>query len=363
MNFPTDWNSIQERIASIDPVSYAIDRNFIDGSVSYLSPYISRGVISTKYVYNKLLERSHESEKIEKFVMELAWRDYWQILWNELGSKIDLDIKSTQDLCSNQSFPLTIYDAKTGIKAIDQGINSLYDYGYMHNHLRMYVASISCNIARSHWHNPAKWMYYHLLDGDWASNALSWQWVAGTNSHKKYFANQNNINRFCKTDQRDTFLDREYDDFPLNQIPKELIPLKKLNLDTSLPETKELNLNPDLPIALYTYYNLDPEWKQDEEMNRILIFEPTIFERYPVSKKCIDFALELSKNIEDMKIFVGSFEDLYPTIKGNDAYFKDHPLNRHFKGIKEERDWMFNVSKYYPSFFKFWKQCKKEITS
>ena len=80
----------------------------------------------------------------------------------------------------------------------------------MHNHLRMYVASIVCNVAQSHWINPARWMYYYLLDADWASNSLSWQWVAGSNSNKKYFANQDNINKYCLTTQKGTFLDLDY---------------------------------------------------------------------------------------------------------------------------------------------------------
>ena len=54
----------------------------------------------------------------------------------------------------------------------------------------MYIASIICNTAKCHWKIPAKWFYYHLKDGDWGSNALSWQWVCGTNSGKKYYANQ-----------------------------------------------------------------------------------------------------------------------------------------------------------------------------
>mgnify|MGYP006195700273 CR=1 FL=1 len=60
----------------------------------------------------------------------------------------------------------------------------------------MYLAAMVCNNAKSHWLTPARWMYYHLLDGDLASNALSWQWVAGTFSHKKYIANQQNINKY-----------------------------------------------------------------------------------------------------------------------------------------------------------------------
>ncbi|MEO5685193.1 MAG: FAD-binding domain-containing protein [Chitinophagaceae bacterium] len=68
-----------------------------------------------------------------------------------------------------------IAGAKTGITAIDEQITLLYETGYMHNPVRMYLAGITCNIGKAHWLQPARWMYYHLLDGDLASNSLSWQ--------------------------------------------------------------------------------------------------------------------------------------------------------------------------------------------
>ena len=78
--------------------------------------------------------------------------------------------------------PKAVVEANTTIDAIDEAINELYQNGYMHNHMRMYLASLCCNIAKCHWKHPAKWMYFYLLDGDLASNTLSWQWVAGSNS-------------------------------------------------------------------------------------------------------------------------------------------------------------------------------------
>ena len=191
----TNYLKIIDQIESIDPVNYSKNRNFIDGSVTKLSPYISRGLISTKYVFEKILERNIPFWKVEKFVQELCWRDYWQLIWKQKGNLIDADLKRIQDGVSNHSLSKALIDGNCGIKAIDNSINELYDTGYMHNHNRMYLASIACNVAKSHWLNPARWMYYNLLDGDWGSNALSWQWVCGSNSNKKYYANQENINK------------------------------------------------------------------------------------------------------------------------------------------------------------------------
>jgi len=91
------------------------------------------------------------------------------------------------------------------------------------------------------------------------------------------------------------------------------------------------------------------------------LLEPSIFEKYPVSQKSIDFVLSLSKNIKDIQLFVGSFEQLQKLTNGNEIFFKEHPLNNHYKGTQLERDWMFNVKGYYSSFFKFWNKAKKEF--
>ena len=85
--------------------------------------------------------------------------------------------------------------------------------------MRMYIASVCCNISNSHWLHPSKWMYYNLLDGDLASNNLSWQWVAGSFSNKKYYANQENINKFFQSSQKNTFLDIDYSEFKNLTIP------------------------------------------------------------------------------------------------------------------------------------------------
>ena len=355
-----NYSKIIDKIGSIDPVKYSQDRNFIDGSVTKLSPYISRGLISTKYVFENILQKGIPFWKIEKFVQELCWRDYWQLIWKREGNLINSDLKRVQDGITNHSLSKSIYDANCGIEAIDNSIYELYNTGYMHNHNRMYLASIACNISKSHWLNPAKWMYFNLLDGDWGSNALSWQWVCGTNSNKKYYANQENINKYCYSDQRKTFLDIDYSSFESLKIPINLKELIDLKLTTKLPENKILKIDNTLPTLIYNYYNLDPQWRQEKKYNRVLLLEPKIFEDYPVSKKCIDFAIELSKNIKDVQIFVGSFFDLIKLYDIKNTFYKEHPLND-YQGTEDARDWMFENQENVKSFFSYWKKCKKEL--
>lgn len=361
MYFPTEFDAILDRIATIDPVGYGKSRNYIDGAVSYLSPYISRGVISTKFVYQELLKRGFHPSPILKFIQELAWRDYWQQVWIAKSDAINQDLKHTQTPVITNGISKNLANANTGIKAIDHSINQFYKTGYLHNHLRMYIASIACNIGQNHWAHPAKWMYYHLLDADWASNALSWQWVAGANSNKKYYANQENINNFCYTEQTGTFLDVSYDDFEKLSIPEVLLPSEILELKTPLPEPKPIIINEELPTLIYNFYNIDPLWKNELPANRILLLEPSHFEEYPVSQKAIEFIIGLSKNIENIQIFVSEFSTLTTAYNLGSIYYKEHPLNNHYQGTENQRDWLFSLKGYYPSFFAFWKKCKKEI--
>ncbi len=359
-HFPTGYDDILARMSAVDPVAYGRSRNFIRGAVTYLSPYISRGVLSTRQVLQSVLDRGYDPVQIETFVKELAWRDYFQRVWQERD--INEDLRVAQQGVLHDQLPQALVEAATGIEGIDTAIRGLYEQGYMHNHCRMYTASVACNIAGAHWTMPARWMYYHLLDGDWASNACSWQWVAGSNSNKKYYANQENINTYTYTNQRDTFLDRRYEDLPTAPCPKimqETVPFSGL---TTLPNSTVDGLDSHLPVFLYNYYNLDPHWHSETNGHRVLLLEPEHFEKYPVSDACIRFMLQLADNIPGIKIHTGSFSSFYQEKRPEKVFYKEHPLNRHYIGIEEPRDWINpQVKGYYPSFFSYWKKVEKQF--
>ena len=360
LKFATDYKSILVKIDQIDPVQYGSSRNYINGAVTYLSPYISRGVISTKQVLESVLQRGYKFHEIESFVKELCWRDYFQ----RVGQEKDLnqEIKQQQAPVLNHEIPSAIFNATTGIESIDNGIQDLYNSGYLHNHCRMYTASLICNIAKSHWYYPAQWMYYHLLDGDWASNACSWQWVAGANSNKKYYANQENINKYTYSKQENSYLDKSYEAIETMETPASLLNTQKLRLITTLPAVSTIQLDKSLPTFIYNYYNLDPLWHQHTDGNKVLLLEPDFFTNYPVSSKCINFIMQLSKNIADIKIYVGSFESLSNQVDKETIYYKEHPLNKKYTGTEESRDWISDtVTGYYPSFFAYWKKIRKQI--
>lgn len=355
MLFETEYNKIIKKLEFIDPVAYGKTRNYVHGAVTYLSPYISRGVISTRMVLEHILKHGYTINQTESFVQELCWRDYFQ----RVGQTINL----YQEEMHEGGIPAAVVDGNTGIRGIDEAIIKLYQTGYMHNHCRMYVASLVCNITHSHWLHPSQWMYYHLLDGDWASNGCSWQWVAGVRSKKKYYANQENINKYTGTNQQNTFLDKSYEELPQIVIPDHLKANRKDVLTTELPfGNKKLEINDQLPTYIYNYYNLDPTWHKNEIGNRILLLEPEHFNQYPISKKCIHFMLDLSLNIANIQMYIGSFNSLCKEYNIKNTYYKEHPLNIGYAGTEESRDWIVpQVTGYYPSFFAYWKKIKKQL--
>ena len=361
IQFPTDYNSILQRIVEIDPGKYAKTRNFLTGAVTYLSPYISRGVISTRQVYESLKARGYTLYQMEKMVSELAWRDFFQRVWQAKGNAMFEDLRQPQPDVHTRQLPTALPEASTGIDAVDKGIEALYQSGYMHNHMRMYTASIACNIANAHWKAPASWLYYHLLDGDLASNSLSWQWVAAAFSGKKYYCNQENISKYTGSIQKRSYLNEDYSAFPLATIPEPLQATTPLSLETVLPETQLPTIDPTLPILLYNSYNLDPLWRKDEPANRILLLEPSHFAAYPVSEKVISFIIQLAtENIPDIKVFAGELATI-PNLKTCPAvYSKEHPAFTHYPDQKDSRDWLVpEVSGYFPSFFGYWKKVEK----
>jgi deoxyribodipyrimidine photo-lyase len=129
----------------------------------------------------------------------LGWREYFRHVWQHRGNGI---FKSLHEgVLSDEAYanriPFDILHASTGVAAIDMAVKTLYATGYLHNHARMWLASYMVHLRKVHWRAGADWMYGHLLDGDLASNHLSWQWVAGTGSHKPYLFNAENVSRYA----------------------------------------------------------------------------------------------------------------------------------------------------------------------
>ena len=186
----------QARIAAVRPAAYARTRNSIDGAVSGLSPYITHGFVTLADVLTGVT-RHHALDIQHKFVFELGWRAYFRHVWQHRGDDIlhSFHEGPLPDDAYARELPADIRHGCTGVPAVDEAVRALYATGTLHNHARMWLASYVVHVRKVHWRAGADWLYGHLLDGDLASNHLSWQWVAGTGSRKPYLFNADNVAR------------------------------------------------------------------------------------------------------------------------------------------------------------------------
>lgn len=180
--------------------SYARTRNHLDGAVSRLSPYLRHGVLSLAEVRDAAVQRERERGESEKFINELGWRDYYQRVYATIGDGIWRDREPYKTGLQPQDYagelPDDIREGQTGLACMDAFSDDLARTGYLHNHARMWTAAYVVHWRRVKWQAGARWFLEHLLDGDPASNNLSWQWVASTFSHKPYIFNRENLERF-----------------------------------------------------------------------------------------------------------------------------------------------------------------------
>ena len=183
---------------------YSTLRNFDFGpnkrsNTSCLSPYITHGIINEKEVIKKSLDKLSFS-KNEKFIQEVLWRTYWKG-WMELRSGVWddylLDLKRIKEEFKDNGNYLNAIEGKTQIECFNEWVNELKTFNYLHNHTRMWFASIWIFTLELPWQLGAEFFMQHLYDGDTASNTLGWRWVAGIQTQgKHYLASEWNIKKF-----------------------------------------------------------------------------------------------------------------------------------------------------------------------
>ncbi len=195
-------SSAEKILQTIDPARYGKTRNFLTGTVTRLSPYIRYGVLSLREIRDYVLEYIEHQQDATKLINELGWRDYWQRLYAKLGNSIweDREEYKTGYKVGEYTLELAedIRQGTTGLFCIDSFSQQLREMGYLHNHMRMWMAAYIVHWRHIRWQAGAKWFLEHLLDGDPASNNLSWQWVASTFSQKPYFFNRENLERYSE---------------------------------------------------------------------------------------------------------------------------------------------------------------------
>ena len=253
--FPPTREEALARIATVQPAEYSRSRNALNGAVTQLSPYITHGFISLPEVLEGV--RSHHSVRTQdKFVFELGWREYFRHVWQHRGNGIFKSLHEgvLSDEAYADQIPFDILHANTGVAAIDMAVKTLYATGYLHNHARMWLASYMVHLRKVHWRAGADWLYGHLLDGDLASNHLSWQWVAGTGSHKPYLFNAENVSRYAPLawHSAGSVIDTTYEE--LDHVARDPLPVSSLSVraDGSAINEPQLFTQPPTHLNLST---------------------------------------------------------------------------------------------------------------
>jgi len=188
--------------------SYKRSRNFDLGpghhrGVSQLSPYVRRRLLLESEVIQAALD-AHGPVVSERFIQEVFWRSYFKgwlelrpTVWNQYRRGLAEDLSALETNSALSARVAAAESGRTGLKYFEAWVNELVTTGYLHNHARMWFASIWIFTLGLPWRVGADFFYRYLLDGDAASNTLSWRWVAGLHTRgKAYMAEGWNIQKF-----------------------------------------------------------------------------------------------------------------------------------------------------------------------
>jgi deoxyribodipyrimidine photo-lyase len=198
-----------KQLEAFKPQRYT-QRNYVSDAVSFLSPYMRHGMVTPKEVRDFLIERHGspaQNKGLEEFLRQLTWREFFylayayydQTIWEGIEEpKVRTQFQAPEEL------PEDIAAATTGLPCMDGMLETLFSTGYLHNHERLWLAAYVCHFRGISWLAGYRLFREYLLDGDIASNALSWQWVSSHFSQKPYIFNKENLNKYtsghwCRT--------------------------------------------------------------------------------------------------------------------------------------------------------------------
>ena len=309
-------------------VNYSKLRNFDYGpnkrsNVSCLSPYVTHGVIGEVELIKKSLNK-YSFVKNEKFIQEIMWRTFWKG-WMELRPDVWadylLELNQIRDKYKNDQDYKKAVEGSTEIQCFNEWVGELKENNYLHNHARMWFASIWIFTLELPWQLGAEFFMQHLYDGDPASNTLGWRWVAGIQTQgKNYLASEWNIKKF--TDNR----------FKNIKLKENASPKK---VEKFYPIIKKDFINPDIEegknlLVFENSLSLELSELINNKFNKIkLITNQNQNRKIKLSEKTMNFKTQLfedqKKRLKDRSLEceildVSEIEDiadsylLYPTV-------------------------------------------------
>ena len=350
---------------------YSFKRNFDFGpddksNVSCLSPYITHRLITEFEVAKKVLGK-YSFQKVEKFIQEIFWRVYWKG-WLELRPQVWTDfIGDLKSIKDDKNYTKAI-NGETEIDCFNDWVRELKENNYLHNHTRMWFASIWIFTLNLPWQKGAEFFMKHLYDGDAASNTLSWRWVAGLQTKGKHYVAQSwNISKFTNNKYNNVKLNenalpitdkREYKLNPLNFVTEDssnenlVVFENELNL-----ENKNLKKYKNIYLVL-----LSNEIRKLKLEKKVLDFKSQIINDQKNRFKDLQVINEVKfQNITDK---VNSFDVVHPCIGENFSFLntmrKKRNLKLNFILSDEDRySWQFSNKGY----FNFKNNIPKILTS
>ena len=316
---------------------YSKLRNFDFGpdkrsNVSCLSPYITHGIINELEVIDKALKK-FSFTKNEKFIQEVLWRVYWKG-WLELRPNIwsdyliELD-KFKNEFKENQNY-LDAISGKTNVDCFNQWVIELKENNYLHNHTRMWFASIWIFTLELPWQLGAEFFMQHLFDGDAASNTLGWRWVAGVQTQgKHYLASEWNINKFTSNRFKNIKLN---ENAPPIFSDKTYSINKKYFLNSEILEDKTL---------LIFENNMTFEFSdfKEQKFKKILLILNETNRAIKLSEKVLKFKANL---FQDQKIRLEEKSINCETIKINDLKDVTEEVYALYPAVGENLDFLQN---------------------
>jgi len=300
------------RVEALDELNYFIENNLLDypklrnfdlgpqkrDNTSCLSPYVTHGLVSEIEIISKSLKK-FSFVKNEKFIQEVLWRVYWKG-WLELRPNVWGDyLKELTDI--KESFKdnknyLDAIEGNSNIECFNEWVNELKNFNYLHNHARMWFASIWIFTLNLPWQLRAEFFMKHLFDGDAASNTLGWRWVAGIQTQgKNYLATEWNIKKFTNN---------RFQNIKINEVAE--------------PKTTEKNYS----IIEKSFSN--PTLLEDKVL---LIFDNNL------SFEFTDFK---DQNFKKILIVSNKNENRQIKLSDNVLNFKTHLINDQLKRLKEK---------------------------
>ena len=319
---------------------YSKLRNFDFGpdnrsNISCLSPYITHGIVNELEVIDKSLKKFSFS-KNEKFIQEVLWRVYWKG-WLELRPNVWSDYlvelnNLRNEFKSNQNY-INAIEGKTNIECFNQWVKELKENNYLHNHTRMWFASIWIFTLELPWQLGAEFFMQHLYDGDAASNTLGWRWVAGVQTQgKHYLASEWNIKKFTNN---------RFQNIQLNENASSIFN------DKTYPINKKEFLNSQIledKILLIFENNMTFEFSdfKEHKFKKILLVLNDTNRAIKLSEKVLKFKANLLEdqktrlieksincetiNINDLKNITEEVYALYPTVSENLNFIQNNQL-------------------------------------